>query len=231
MANLAAVFAAKYNRKIFVPLRDRARHTILCGKYRRRLKNTSPSLISQNCAGCMMLHDLGLRFNSPTVNLWMSDTDFIDYVNHLKEYSAAVPSEAPDGHPYPVGRLCRDGGEIRIYFQHYSDFASAAAKWTERSKRIDYDNLFIIMGTGDTVEKHSVEAFEGIEYPHKVLLREKHETPSPSSFVTCMDKSLFTAGKYLRYIRRHSLRRYYDEFDFTEFINIGKISASDRNYR
>lgn len=30
------------------------------------------SLLCNNCVGAMVLHDLGLRFNSPTVNLYLT---------------------------------------------------------------------------------------------------------------------------------------------------------------
>ena len=44
---------------------------------RIRLKNTDVTLIASNCNGCCILHDLGLKFNSPFVNLWVEPSDFI----------------------------------------------------------------------------------------------------------------------------------------------------------
>lgn len=41
-------------------------------KNQKRLKNRDFSLLSSNCNGVFILHDLGLRFNSPTVNLWIT---------------------------------------------------------------------------------------------------------------------------------------------------------------
>ena len=43
---------------------------------RIRLKNTDVTLIASNCNGCCILHDLGLKFNSPFVNLWVEPSDF-----------------------------------------------------------------------------------------------------------------------------------------------------------
>ena len=34
----------------------------------------------------MILHDLGLRFNSPFVNLWISPSDFIKMLGRLNYY-------------------------------------------------------------------------------------------------------------------------------------------------
>ena len=47
------------------------------------LKNTEFSLISSNCNGGFMLHDLGLQFRSPTVNLWIPPSDFIRFLRDL----------------------------------------------------------------------------------------------------------------------------------------------------
>ncbi len=47
--------------------------------YLRRLFKNAPelSVISNNCLGGMVLHDRGLRFNSPTVNLWIPAHDYV----------------------------------------------------------------------------------------------------------------------------------------------------------
>lgn len=46
-------------------------------KNRERLDNKDFSLLSSNCLGGFILHDLGLRFNSPFINLWLKPGDFI----------------------------------------------------------------------------------------------------------------------------------------------------------
>ena len=53
---------------------------------RIRLKNTDVTLIASNCNGCCILHDLGLKFNSPFVNLWVEPSDFIKLCENLKDY-------------------------------------------------------------------------------------------------------------------------------------------------
>ena len=46
----------------------------------------------------------------------------------------------PSDKDYPVA-LCED---IQINFNHYKTEDEAREKWTERAKRVNYDNLFII---------------------------------------------------------------------------------------
>ena len=40
-------------------------------KNRRLLKNRDIPIISANCVGGVIYHDLGLAFNSPTINLFL----------------------------------------------------------------------------------------------------------------------------------------------------------------
>ena len=53
---------------------------------RQRLKNKSFTLISNNClAGCV-LHDFSMRFDTPTINLFIPFPDYIKFLTDLKCY-------------------------------------------------------------------------------------------------------------------------------------------------
>ena len=70
----------------------------------------------------MVSHELGLRFNSPTVNLWFKPGEFIKFLSRLEYYlydceiQRDVQSSVERG--YPVGRL----DDIHVYFTHYESF-------------------------------------------------------------------------------------------------------------
>lgn len=53
---------------------------------RKRLKNKEISIISTNCIGGVLSHDLGLQFKSPTVNLFFRAEDFIKFCENLEYY-------------------------------------------------------------------------------------------------------------------------------------------------
>lgn len=58
---------------------------IVMGIIRRKLHNTSFTLISNNCiAGCV-LHDLGLQFKTPTINLYIPFPDYVVFLENLRE--------------------------------------------------------------------------------------------------------------------------------------------------
>ena len=68
--------------KIQVYLRDK-----IMKRKAKRIKDTNFSLISSNCTGAMLLHELGFRFNSPFVNLWLYPKDYLNYLENIEEYN------------------------------------------------------------------------------------------------------------------------------------------------
>ena len=117
------------------------KRNVLLRKNIRKLKNNNPTVISSNCNGAFILHDLKLRFNSPFVNLWIKPKDFIKLLKNFDEYMRCKLDKITEGGiDYPIGKL----KDIKIYFQHYSTFEEAERKWEERKKRIDKENLFVL---------------------------------------------------------------------------------------
>lgn len=108
---------------------------------RKRLKNKDFTLLAPTCIAGVIYHELGLPFLSPTINLWMYDKDFLKFVHNLKDY-LNYELEFVDGiDQTPTAYL----NDILIHFNHYHSNEEAKQKWDERKKRINYDNLYIIM--------------------------------------------------------------------------------------
>ena len=61
-------------------------HLRLCEKYRNKYINHDVSIISMNCTGGILYHDLGLKFLSPTINLFFRAEDFIKFCENLDYY-------------------------------------------------------------------------------------------------------------------------------------------------
>ena len=101
----------------------------------------TPTIICSTCIGGMISHNLGLRFMSPTVNIWMTPSDLIKFVSDLDKYLASEISFVKSTYyDFPVGKI----DDITVYFQHYTTEEDAENKWNERKTRIDKENLFII---------------------------------------------------------------------------------------
>lgn len=110
---------------------------------RRRLRNSTPTLICSNCAGGFIYHWLGLQFRSPFINLFLTPEDFVTVLENFDEFINTPICEIKDsGKNYPVGV---GAFGIKVYFMHYKSFDEAIAKWNERKKRIDKSNMGVVL--------------------------------------------------------------------------------------
>jgi uncharacterized protein (DUF1919 family) len=188
---------------------------------RRRLRNPNPTLLCNNCTGAVILHDLGLRFNTPTVNLWIDRMQFLRWVRHLEHYLDCDVIEAPDaGADYPVGVLKSDLGDVTIYFQHYPTFEEARRKWLERSRRIDLGNLYVLLDAGPrgTHGPELLAEFESLPHRNKVVLTDGPCPEVKDSFGMSFYGDAPQPGMILQY-DGFTGRRFLDEFDYTAFLN------------
>ena len=190
---------------------------------RKRLKNRSFSLVTNNCIGGIISHDMHLRFLSPTVNLSFANDGFLLFCRHLVYYLSIPVEEVVSDKGYPVGVLKGEYGDIFLYFMHYDSFLEAKQKWEERALRVDIENLFIIM-EAQKCEESILHQFDELDFPNKVILTDGHHPEIHSSFPVedgFYDKDYFN-GKILSYPKL-GLRRYLDRFDYVSFFNKGVI--------
>lgn len=108
--------------------------------YRKRLQNDNFTIITDTCIGGVMYHKLGKQFMSPTINLWMYENEFYRLIHNLRHYMAQPLRFVHGIESTPTAYL----DDIMIHFNHYNSDEQAEAKWNERVKRINWDNLFII---------------------------------------------------------------------------------------
>lgn len=80
---------------------------------RRRLKNHDFTIIANNCiAGCV-LHDLGMQFDTPTINLYIPFPDYTIFVKNLRKFVYSDICEVKDNSKCPHGLL---GGGNKYLF-------------------------------------------------------------------------------------------------------------------
>ena len=76
------------------------------------LGSNIPTIISCNCTGGVMYHDLGWQFMSPTINLYMNCADYVKFCENLDYYLSLKLSPLPDeDRSYPVALL----DDIKIF--------------------------------------------------------------------------------------------------------------------
>lgn len=187
-------------------------------KLRFRLKNHNFSLIASNCNGGCILHDLGLPFNSPFVNLWVKPKDFIKFCDRMDHYlSAQFTFVTEEGISYPIGQL----DDIRIYFQHYKTPDEAEVAWTRRAKRINRNNLFLLATDRDGWCYEDFVAFEDLPYKNKVVFCHREYPEFPSAVYIPGFEHQEEVGLCMEYVSSNTFKKYYDAFDYVAWFNQG----------
>lgn len=197
-----------------------------------RLREREWSILSSDCVGGVMAHDLRLRFDSPTVNLFFDSNDgFVDYVGGLDYYrdaallSCGVGVRA-DGTEYPIGRLAGNEThpEVVLHFLHYDSFDTAARKWRERSRRLRCDRLCVVMHVKE-LDERLLARFAALPVARKVILGYRTTALEHPLLFKVPSLERFEPGRLLRYAGI-SGRRYLDDFDYVSFLNEGTIRAT-----
>jgi len=190
-------------------------HRHINAKNRKRLKNVSPTLICSNCTGGFIYHWLGLKFRSPFINLYLTDSDFVLALENWEQFiSYDIYEDQASGKTYPVGI----GYNIKIHFMHYSSFEEAKTKWVERCRRINNDNIGFML-TNYGYDNSLLERFDKLPFKHKVVFT---DTPYPmikSSFYLKGFSKPKRKGKNIYITQNIFGKRFIDQFDYVEFIN------------
>lgn len=121
------------------------------------------SIISQNCIGGVLYHDLGMQFLSPTINLFIKEPDFVRFVLNLEHY-LGCSLQMHWGEEYPIGTL----DDITIYFMHYHTCEEAKLAWERRAKRVIPDRVLVLATDRNGFDDAVYEQWKQIPYP-KVL--------------------------------------------------------------
>lgn len=121
------------------------------------------TVISQNCIGGVLYHDVGAAFLSPTINLFFSGPDFVKFVLNLKYY-LDMELVMSWGEDYPIGHL----GDIVIHFMHYDTCHEAKAAWERRTARIKWDKIVVLCTDMEGFSNDVFAQWKTVPYP-KVL--------------------------------------------------------------
>lgn len=181
---------------------------------RKRLTNTDPTIIASNCNGGFIAHDLNLRFNSPFVNLFLTPKDFIHYLKNIEFYQQQNLTFVQTEKAYPVAKLA----DITLYFMHYHSEQEAEQKWNERTKRIDLNNLFVMMTERDGCEYQDLIEFDALPFKNKVVFTHKNYPKIKSAVYIQGFENSAMIGDIFEYTGLNG-KRYYDQFDYVSWLN------------
>lgn len=216
-------------------------------KRKAKLKNHDFTIIANTCMGGVVTNTFGEQFRSPTVNVLMSEYQFIAFCKYLKYYSKCPVEELtkeewqqfrdvshpvgvlrgykiPNGH-YPDIKL----PDIMLLFVHYKTFPEAKQKWEERFKRVNYDNLFLLMDCAMSGTDEILDEFNALPHEHKVVFTHKED---PERWPANYRFSFYTEEKFpsgcVYNIENRGLLEYkwMHEFDFAAWLNEGVLQQN-----
>lgn len=133
----------------------------------RQIKKNPPTIFAPNCWGGITYHQLGLRFDSPFINMYESHDDYLKILADPKHYLACElqfkemnydPNLKID---FPV-TACDD---VLLYFNHYKSFDEANYYWNKRKQRINWDNIFAMYYDEDPAR---IKKFCDLPYERKI---------------------------------------------------------------
>ena len=190
---------------------------------KKDFKNAQFSVFSSNCVGCLMLHDIGVAFRSPFVNLYVDAKDYIKYLKDPQKYNQMEFQEIPSDHPYPVGML----GDVTFHFVHYPSFEQAVAAFRRRVPRISYEDLFVIFSERDGCTYEDLQEFDRLPYPNKVVFTHKPYSDIASAFYIEGFENDACLGSIIRWDKKLG-RKIYDRFDFVHWFQTMNGTASKK---
>ena len=171
-------------------------------RLKSRLQNHGMTVISANCVGAFILHDLNEPFNSPFVNLYLSPNDFVRYLQNIEFYQRQSLTFIQSEKPYPVAKL-------------------AQQKWLARSARMNLDNLFIMMTDKDDAQGIAYEdlaAFDQLPFKNKVVFTRKPYPEFKSAFYIKGFEKQNQVGDLFTFSGWNGVK-YYDQFDYVAWFN------------
>jgi len=173
-----------------------------CLRMRRALRVSGFTLLTNNCLGGLLYHELGHPFLSPLINIYMNNADFLRLCAELPAH-LALPLEFLDapGADCPVAKL----GTLTIKFPHEPSEESARANWERRKARVRTDRLYVIfLDIGNATEAERA-AFDALPQENRLYLRH----------------AAWEHGGRAWYERARGAlcRRGYDSFPLVDFLN------------
>lgn len=183
----------------------------------KRLVNKGFTLITSTCVGGYLYHMLGQKFESPTINTWISQPEFCKMCGNLRHYleQPLIFYNEPT-RDCPCARL----DDITVVFVHYKTEKEAREKWEFRLQRIHWDNLYIITSDGNGAGVSDFQLVQNAEAKRRVIftasLRPEIED---SFFIDCLRGEDSAAIHQIRHRRTDNAISWELDFDYVAWLN------------
>lgn len=196
----------------------RERLNPLLGPFRRVfLKNSSFTIISNNCWGGHVYRFFDLPYYSPTIGLYFFTEEYIRFISNLNYYLSLdlsfISFQESKYREYlvsrketevPIGIL----GDVEIVFLHYKTPEEAKEKWNRRKERINWNHMIIKMSEMNLCSNEHLSIFDQLPYKNKILF-------------TTHDSSYSSAIVFKEYKNQAEIKN--DTLNFRRYVNLFRI--------
>ena len=150
-----------------------------------KLKNKNFTIISNNCWGGDVYQMYGLEYTSPTIGLYLYESDYIKFVADLEKYLAQDLIFIQPEESRFYSKLCQEFGteklgfpiaqilDVEIMFLHYKSIDEAREKWERRKKRINRSNILFKLSDRTDCNEEIIRAFCALPYENKICFTKK----------------------------------------------------------
>ena len=133
----------------------------------KQLRKSNLSILSMGWWAGIAYHNLGLPILSPTINMYTSEEDFMNFLPearwHFKKdlYFDRTEHNSDLDIDYPIFCL----GDMQWFMNGFASEADALKAWNERKDKINWSNVLVTMHTSDPAV---LERFDCLPYEKKV---------------------------------------------------------------
>ena len=207
-------------KKIIRQVQFTIRDVLINRKRKKRIQNKSMTIISNDCLGGVLYHDLRLQFLSPTINMFFPASDFIKFISDINYYLSADAIETVDpDYKYPLCFLGVGEKRILIHLMHFKTFSEFKRKWDERVERINFENIFYIMNDRNWCSYEDIKAFDELPLKNKICFTHKPYTEFKSTYYITGSEKEKEVKPLMDFVHPLGIARYYDQFDFVGWFN------------
>lgn len=155
-------------REIILPLRIFQISYFDFNKY-IKIKESNISILSDNCFAGFLYHYFGLKFLTPTINMYCDHEAYYSFLENLQENMTRQMEKVEDyaetpflgRFMFPRGRV----GKVEWQFNHDVEFETAAARWKRGCERFNWNNYLTIM----TIRSDEMAyKFDALPIEHKI---------------------------------------------------------------
>ena len=188
-------------------------------KRRKKIKDTSFSIISNNCWAGDVYRYFGISYQTPTVGMYFYADEYIKFLSNLPYYLSCPLEKMSFQESKYQEILLKKGQEnkllarlddVEIVLLHFPDWAEAKEKWDRRVQRINFDNIIVKFSRQNLCSDEHFAAFCNLPFEKKIFFDNKPSDNPIAVYIPGYEKE-----EYLK----DDISSYRKHMDILSFIN------------